>query len=62
VFNLDGIAGSQREYIEWLIRASTKDKGTIYMTSCGSLTKWHHRKAMNWIPLGRVDSVTFQRR
>jgi len=26
VFNLDGIAGSQREYIEWLIRASTKDK------------------------------------
>ena len=27
-------------------------KGTIYMTSCGSLTKWHHRKAMNWIPCG----------
>ncbi len=28
VFNLDGIAGAQREYIEWLLRACSKDKAT----------------------------------
>jgi hypothetical protein len=28
IFNLDGIAGCQREYIEWLMRASTKDNAT----------------------------------